>query len=88
MTARRFLPADKPKSWTLSLIFILFAPVVLAPMSFAADALGWRALAWVLAKAMVGFLGLGFVSFAAFLVRGFLGHYVNLTAKPWRDQVW
>ncbi len=86
MTKRSFLPADKPKLWILSLIFMMADILVVAPLMFVMNALGWHTL--ILAKLFGYLVVLGLACFAVFLVRYVMGRYANLEAKPWRDQVW
>lgn len=80
MPKMRLFPADKPKSWVVSMFALLSAVFV---MPLGTIAFTWHVMAAVLLSATVGI-----VAMLVYLIRLFSGRYRDLEPRSWKEQVW
>jgi len=89
MTNRiRFIPRDKPKSWVVGSLSVIFALLVAGPVAL----IGIYAENDVLSQ-LGGILFFGswllvFVMLAIYQVGVTKGKYVNLKEEDWSSQIW
>ena len=80
-----FLPTDRPRSWSLSVICCLVALLVVAPLQFLLES---TIAARPLSIAFIALIACAGVSFCFYTARSVLGHYRGMRALPWREQQW
>ena len=87
MSARAFIPRDKPKSWVIAVVACMtgFGIGVVAFLL----ALNGLPVAMDVARPMFLFCwAVGAAAGVSFLLGLFTGRYRRVEEKPWRDQIW
>jgi hypothetical protein len=81
------IPQNKPRSWVVFILSV-FAGLCSGGIAFLG---AWLHFEWLFALGRVLFVlcvACGFVFWFVMITGMVSGRYKNLTAKPWRNQVW